>query len=471
VSHYYPVFLDLRGRRCVVLGGGALALEKVQGLLRAEALVRVVAAELVAELSVMAEREAVEWVPRDYLPGDLAGAVLAIDASGVETINAASEAEARAERVSLNVVDRPARCDWIAPAIVHRGPLQIAVSTSGESPFLASSIRSRLERLFGDEWGPFTTLVGEVRRRLRSDGVDLSAQEAVYRALLRSDARALLRDGRLDRARFTAAALASGGARGRVTLAGAGPGDPGLLTVAARDAIFEADVVFHDALVDPAVLSLRGPRTRLVDVGKRAGGRRVPQQEVNEQLVAAALAGEDVVRLKGGDPFIFGRGGEELEALLEADVEVRVIPGVSSATAAPALAGIPLTMRGVSASVAFLTARTAAGLADLERVARSADTLVVLMVGSDLAEVADRLARVLGRGRPAALVARASAPDQQVVGSDLGGIANAVTAAGLEPPGLLVVGDVASRAGRETQLLPDRQSFRIIARRSAAEID
>jgi len=197
----------------------------------------------------------------------------------------------------------------------------------------------------------------------------------------------------------------------------------------------------------------------------------VSQREVNEQLVAAALAGEDVVRLKGGDPFIFGRGGEELEALLEADVEVRIIPGVSSATAAPALAGIPLTMRGVSASVAFLTARTATGLADLERVARSADTLVVLMVGSDLAEVADRLARVLGKGRPAALVARASAPDQQVVGSDLAGIATAVTAAGLEPPGLLVVGDVASRAGRETQLLPDSQSFRIIARRSAAEID
>ena len=470
-SHYYPVFLDLRDRSCVVLGGGPLALEKVEGLLRAGALVRVVAAEPVAELSVLAERGAVDWVPRDYLEGDLAGAVLAIDASGVEAINAASENEARAGRVSLNVVDRPQRCDWIAPAIVRRGPLQIAVSTSGESPFLASSIRSRLERLFGDEWGPFTSLVGELRRRLRSDGVGLRAQEAIYRGLLRSDARAQLRDGRLDRARFTAAALASGGARGRVTLAGAGPGDPGLLTVAARDAIFEADVVFHDALVDQAVLSLRGPRTRLVDVGKRAGGRRSAQREVNERLVAAALAGEDVVRLKGGDPFIFGRGGEELEALLEAGVQVRVIPGVSSATAAPALAGIPLTMRGVSSSVAFLTARTAGGLADLERVAESADTLVVLMAGPDLAEVADRLAGVLGRARPAAVVARASAPDQRVVGSDLAGVADAVAAAGLEPPGLLVVGEVAALAGREVQLLPDRESSRIIARHSAAEID
>jgi len=362
-------------------------------------------------------------------------------------------------------------CAGIAPALVGPGPLQLAVCSSGESPFLASSIRSRLERLFGEEWGPFTSLVGELRRRLRSDGVGLRAQEAIYRALLRSDARAQLRDGRLDRARFTAAALASGGVRGRVTLAGAGPGDPGLLTVASRDAIFEADVVFHDALVDQAVLSLRGPRTRLVDVGKRAGGRRSAQREVNERLVAAALAGEDVVRLKGGDPFIFGRGGEELEALLEAGVQVRIIPGVSSATAAPALAGIPLTMRGVSSSVAFLTARTAGGLADLERVADSADTLVVLMAGPDLAEVADRLAGVLGRGRPAAVVARASAPDQRVVGSDLAGVAAAVAAAGLEPPGLLVVGEVAALAGREVQLLPDRESSRIIARRSAVEID
>jgi uroporphyrin-III C-methyltransferase/precorrin-2 dehydrogenase/sirohydrochlorin ferrochelatase len=468
-SHYYPVYLDLRGRLCVVLGGGALALEKVEGLLRAEAVVKLVAAELVAGLIALADREAVGWVPRDYLPGDLAGAVLAIDASGSESVNEASRAEARAENVSLNVVDRPARCDWIAPAIVRRGPLQIAVSTSGESPFLASSIRARLERLFGEEWGPFTTLIGELRRRLRSDGVDLRAQEATYRALLRSDARSLLRDGMVDRARFTAAALASGGVGGRVTLAGAGPGDPGLLTVAARDAIFEADVIFHDALVDPGVLSLRGPRTRLVDVGTRAGGRRVPQAEVNEQLVAAAAKGEDVVRLKGGDPFVFGRGGEELEALLDAGVQVRVIPGVSSATAAPALAGIPLTMRGVSSSVTFLTARTATGLADLERVARCAETLVVLMVGPDLAEVADRLAAVLGRDHPAAVVARASAPDQQVVASDLAGIASAVGAARVEPPSVLVVGEVASLAGREVRLLPDRRSLRIIAR--ASEID
>src|SRR5207237_125008 len=256
-------------------------------------------------------------------------------------------------------------------------------------------------RRLGGEWGRFAELVGEGRRRLRAGGVGLSAQESVYRALLRSDARDQLRDGRLDRARFTAAALATSGPRGRVTLAGAGPGAPELLTVAARDAIFEADLVLHDALVDPSVLRLCGPRTRVVDVGRRAGRRGVSQEEVNDLLVSAAGDGRDVVRLKGGDPFVFGRGGEELEAVLAAGIEVRVIPGVSSATAAPALAGIPLTLRGVSSSVTFVTARPAAGLADLERAAGSADTLVVLMVGSDLPAVADRLAAVRGSRCPA----------------------------------------------------------------------
>lgn len=446
MSHYYPVFLDLRGRKAVVLGGGPLAREKVEGLLRTQARVVVVAGQVVPELAALAKERAVEWVARDYRPGDLAGAALAIDASGVKSVNVSAQAEARVARVILNVVDRPEQCDWIAPAIVRRGPLQIAVSTSGESPFLAASIRARLERLFGEEWGSFTTLLGGLRRRLRSEGVDLPAQEAIYRALLASEARALLREGDEDQARFLAAAIAGRGPRGRVTLAGAGPGDPGLLTVAARDAIFEADAIFHDALVDPAVLALRGPHTRLLDVGKRGGRRGMAQEELNQRLIAAAQAGEDVVRLKGGDPFIFGRGGEELEALLAAGVEARVIPGVSSATAGPALAGIPLTLRGVSSSVSFLTARTAAGPADLERLAQGADTLVVLMAGADLAEATAGLAKVLGKSRPAALVARASGPDQQVIRADLGGLAGAVGAARPEPPALLVVGQVAAFA-------------------------
>src|SRR5207237_1041079 len=200
---------------------------------------------------------------------------LAIDASGRDDVNASARREADERRVLLNVVDRAHLCDWIAPAIVRRGPLQVSVSTSGESPYLAAALRRRLEQDLGAEWEPFTRLVGEIRRGLRARGVSPEEQEAVYAALHRSDVRRLLRDG----------------------------------------------------------------------------GRRVAQERTNQLLREAARSGAEVVRLKGGDPFVFGRGGEEAALLAEAGVEVRVIPGVSAATAAPALAGIPLTLRGVASSV------------------------------------------------------------------------------------------------------------------------
>jgi uroporphyrin-III C-methyltransferase/precorrin-2 dehydrogenase/sirohydrochlorin ferrochelatase len=453
VTRYFPVSLDLEDRPCVVLGGGPLAVEKAQGLLLAGARVTVVAAEPEAELRQAAAAGRLTLVERGHRPGDLAGAWLAIDASGDDEINAASRREAGEGRVLLNVVDRAPLCDWIAPAIVRRGPLQVAVSTSGESPFLAATLRRRLERDLGAEWEPFVRLVGEVRRRLRGEGVPLPEQEAVYAALLRSDVRRLLREGDAGGAAALAERIVRGPRPGRVWLVGAGPGEADLLTLAAREVLATADVVFHDALVDPEVLALAGPRARLVDVGKRAGGRRVPQERINALMLEAAGLGEEVVRLKGGDPFVFGRGGEELAALAEAGVEVRLVPGVSAATAAPTLAGIPLTLRGVASSAAFVTARGRGGVAaDLAPLAAAADTLVVLMALEGLADTARTLAEVLGPGRPAAVVAAAGTRRQRVVRADLATIAAAC--AGLEAPATLIVGEVAaagaSRANEAT---------------------
>jgi uroporphyrin-III C-methyltransferase/precorrin-2 dehydrogenase/sirohydrochlorin ferrochelatase len=447
VTAYYPVSLDLEGRRCVVLGGGPLAVEKALGLLRAGARVTVVAAEPEAELRLAAAGGRLELWGRDYRPGDLAGAWLAVDASGRDDVNAACRREADERRVLLNVVDRARLCDWIAPAIVRRGPLQVAVSTSGESPFVASALRRRLEQDLGEEWEPFTRLVGDVRRRLRSGGVPLAEQEAVYAALLRSDVRRLLRQGDVEAAAALAEALVAGPRRGRVWLVGAGPGGGGHLTLAAREVLAGADVVLHDALVDPEVLALANPRARVVDVGKRGGGRRVAQERTNALLLEAARSGLEVVRLKGGDPFVFGRGGEEAALLAEAGVEVRVIPGVSAATAAPALAGIPLTLRGVASSVAVVTARDAAGgLADLRRLAGQVDTLVVLMALHGLPEVAGRLAEAVGADRPAAVVAAAGTPRQRVVRGTVGTIAARCSEAGLAAPATLVVGEVVTAA-------------------------
>src|SRR6267143_1625456 len=251
---YYPVFLDLAGQHCVVLGEGKFAVEKVASLREAGAVVRVIPSH-------------------EYRTGDLAGARLVVDASEDPEVNRRSWQEAEEAGILINVVDRPAQCRFIAPAIVRRDPLLIAISTSGESPYLASALRARIERWLGREWGPFTALVGNVRRQLRERGVPIPQQTRIYRRIVNSDVRSLLRKGRHDDAAHVAVAIAQAGdaAPGRVALVGAGPGDPDLLTFKARELLADADYVLHDALIAPETLALCGQDARLEDVGKRGG--------------------------------------------------------------------------------------------------------------------------------------------------------------------------------------------------------
>jgi uroporphyrin-III C-methyltransferase/precorrin-2 dehydrogenase/sirohydrochlorin ferrochelatase len=434
---YYPLFVDLRGQRCLVVGQGPLAKEKVRGLRRSGADVEQAST---------------------FQPGSLVGVRLVIDASGDQQTGNLVWEEAERLGVLVNVVDVPERCRFIAPAIVDRDPLVVAISTSGESPFLASALRARLERVLGAEWGPFVKLVGRIRRQLRGQGVALAEQTPIYRRLLRSRVRRLFAEGRDLDASFEASAIAEAGAGrlGRVALVGAGPGDPGLLTLAAQELLFEADLVIHDALVSAGVLALCGPQTRVVEAGKRGGRPSARQEDISAALIGAAREGLDVVRLKGGDPFVFGRGGEEMAALLEAGIEVLVLPGVSSVQAAPSAAGIPLTLRGVASSFAVtsLKAGDASGAgARLEALAAAADTLVVMMPLADLDELGARLAEVLG-DRPAALVAGASTPDQRIVRTSITKMADAARRARIEGPATLVVGEVVAWSAAQQLAAP-----------------
>jgi uroporphyrin-III C-methyltransferase/precorrin-2 dehydrogenase/sirohydrochlorin ferrochelatase len=444
---YYPVVLDLRGQDCVVLGGGSLAAEKATGLLQAGARVTVVATEFGPEMEAASRDPRLRAIQREYRQGDLAGVRLAFDATGDLEVNAASWAEAEASGGLHNVVDRPRQCRFIAPAVVRRDPLLVAISTSGESPFLASALRARLERQLGPEWSAFTALVGKIRRRLRAARLPLADQTRAYRRLLSSDVLALLRDGHDDAAGAEAEAIVAEAGRpqaGRVALVGAGPGDPRLLTEAARELLADADVVFHDALIHPAVLRLAGPSARIVDVGKRGGSAGTAQSAITQKLIEAAREGLNAVRLKGGDPFVFGRGGEEVAELAAAGVDVVVVPGVSSAIAGPAAAGIPVTLRGVAATVGIASARLEdpdQAIEKLVRLARAVDTLVVLMVLGRLRPLADRLLAAVG-DRPAAIVAAATTGKQRVVRARLSTIADRTQTEAIEPPALLVVGDV-----------------------------
>ena len=435
---YFPVFIDLAGQLCIVLGDGKFAVEKAAALREAGADVRVIPS-------------------RDYRKGVLAGARLVVDASEDDEINRLSWEEAEAAGILINVVDRPAQCRFIAPAIVRRDPLLVAISTSGESPFLASLLRARIERWLGREWGPFVALVGEVRRRLRRQGLPIEHQTRVFRRLVGSDVLSLLRGGRSIDAKRLAARIAAarGEGAGRVALVGAGPGDPDLMTVKARELIAGADFVLHDALIAPGTLALCGPDTRLENVGKRGGHAGTRQANINSRLIELALAGHFVVRLKGGDPFVFGRGGEELDELRRAGIDVLIVPGVTSAFAAPAVAGIPLTKRGVASSVAITTAQGAGTLDRLPGLARAADTLVVLMALGELAEVAEVLGRAVGGSRPAAVIGNATLPGQRTVTGTLSGIARLAAEAAIEAPATLVVGDVVA-AGTPAESRPDQ---------------
>ncbi|HEV2030069.1 MAG TPA: uroporphyrinogen-III C-methyltransferase [Candidatus Dormibacteraeota bacterium] len=426
---YYPVFIDLAEELCIVLGDGKFAVEKAAALREAGANVRVISS-------------------RDYRPGALAGARLVVDASEDPEINRLSWEEAEAAGILINVVDRPAQCRFIAPAIVRRDPLLVAVSTSGESPFLASALRARIERWLGLEWGPFVALVGNVRRQLRERTVPITEQTRVYRRIVNSEVRNLLLRGRPDDAAHLAVAIgqSSASGAGRVALVGAGPGDPDLLTFKARELLADADYVLHDALIAPETLALCGPDTRLEDVGKRAGLENPTQETITARLIELARSGHAVVRLKGGDPFVFGRGGEELAELVHAGIEVVVVPGVSAALAAPAAAGIPVTLRGVASSFAVTTAQGAASLDRLHDLALAADTLVVMMPRSNLAEVTAVLARAVGGSRPAAVISNATLANQQSISGPLERIARLADQAAIGTPATLVVGDVVAAA-------------------------
>jgi uroporphyrin-III C-methyltransferase / precorrin-2 dehydrogenase / sirohydrochlorin ferrochelatase len=432
---FYPVFLDLGGQTCVVIGDGDLAREKAAGLREAGADVRLIATH-------------------DYRPGVLAGARLVFDASDDPDVNRQSWEEAEPAGILINVVDRPARCRFIAPAVVRRDPLLIAISTSGESPFLASTMRARLERWLGREWGPFTALVGRVRRELRRRGVPIVQQTQAYRRLLASDVLDLLRSGRAADAERRAAFLARAEVRhpGRVALVGAGPGDPGLITLKGREMLADADFVLHDALVSPQTLALCGPQATLEPVGKRGGEESMPQERITARMIELACGGSFVVRLKGGDPFVFGRGGEELSDLTDAGIDVVVVPGVSSAVAAASSIGVPVTMRGVASAFAVASAQGPGWRERIRDLALTSDTLVVLMARSNLGELAAEVARAVGGARPAALVSRATWPDQRYVSGPVADIARLADACGLEAPATLIVGEVVGTLATSSSL-------------------
>jgi len=472
--HYYPVLLDLRGRRVVVIGGGTVAEGKVAPLIEAGADVTVIAPVLTPGLSLTVRERKLTHLARQYAPGDLIDAHLAIAATDDPEVNHAVHAEAEDRRIPINVVDDPPYCGFILPSIMRQGDLVVAVSTSGNAPALAVRIRERLERELGEEYGQFLELAGSIRVPLAARFPDFQIRKRLWYRLVDSDVLALLRAGDAARAReriaeimgvevpaasgdhstqseghgvgmATAVSRAARLAAGTVYLVGAGPGDPKLITARGLEVLRRADVVVYDRLVSHALLDEAPAEAELVYAGKAPGGHCMAQEGINALLVRAARLGKTVVRLKGGDPFVFGRGAEEALACADAGVPWEVVPGVSSIVGVPARASIPVTTRGYGGSFAVATAHRAADGSDpvdWEALARM-DTLVVLMGVERLADVVERL-RASGRcaETPIALIENGTLPSERVVAGTLADIVEEARRERVGSPAVIVVGEV-----------------------------
>jgi uroporphyrin-III C-methyltransferase/precorrin-2 dehydrogenase/sirohydrochlorin ferrochelatase len=445
-----PLFVNLAGRRVVLVGGGLVAASKLASLKAAAAKVLVVAPEVCVEV----ELADVEIARRAFVPSDLDGAWLVVAAATPEVNRAVAHA-AEVRRVFVNAVDDPANATAFLSGVVRRRGVTLAISTSGESPGLTSLMRQALDAVLPRELGDWVEEARRQRQIWRRDGVPMGERRPLLlQALNRlySSTAAHADDGEPlashQRASPTEVGdpLAEGPASpGHVSLVGAGPGDPALLTREAVRRLRAADLVLYDALVDERALRI-ARRAQRFFVGKRAGRHSLSQDDIHAVMIRAARRGRRVVRLKGGDPFVFGRGGEEAVALADAGVPFDVVPGLTSAVAAPALAGIPVTFRGIASTLVVVSGHDERAFADLAaRIAPARTTLVVLMGLTHRARLASTLVEAgWPASTPSALVAEASRPHQQVWRGTLEDLACDRAAFESNGPVMFVVGDVAA---------------------------
>ena len=434
----FPIFVKLAGRRCLVVGAGTVGQAKIQSLLDAGARVHVVAPHGTATVAEWAQSGAISWDVRDFQPSDLDGAFLAIAATNSAATNAVIHQEAQQQNILCNSVDDPENCDFYYGSVVHRGDLQIAISTAGKSPALAQRLRHDIEKRIGPEYTAWVDELGTQREKLFAQSIDPEERKRLLHELV---SRKFPHKDSSDRIL---------GSRGKVFLVGAGPGDVELLTLKALNILQSAEVVLHDELVGREVLALIPETAEVHNVGKRSGQKSARQEHINALLVEYASQGYRVVRLKGGDPLLFGRAGEEIEALRKADIEFEIVPGVTAALAAAASAQIPLTHREVSSALMVLTSHHSK-FTDSdpwpEHIPTNV-TLVVYMPGYAYEATKAKLLKAgLSHRTPCAVISKATSSEEQVFRTTIADLHNAPK---LPAPTLLVVGDVVRFADHAT---------------------
>ena len=477
--NYLPIFMDLRDRATLVVGGNELAARKASLLLSAGARVTVVSPQALAPAwSDLPQAEAVTHIQAEFSIDQLDGKSIVIAASGDADLDQTVSEVARARGIPVNVPDRPGLCGFILPSIIDRSPVVVAVSSGGEAPVLSRLLRARLETLIPAAYGRLASLAGRCRERVRAAIDRGEERRKFWEKVFLSPVAELVFAGREAEAEARLDAMLADNAatpeRGEVYLVGAGPGNPDLLTFRALRLMQQADVVVYDRLVSPAIVDMCRRDADRIYVGKERDNHAVPQDEINLLLARLALEGKRVLRLKGGDPFIFGRGGEEIETLREHGVSFQVVPAITAAAGVASYAGIPLTHRDYSQALIFVTGHLKDNSMDLDwdMLARPHQTIVVYMGLKGLSHLcAKMMEHGLAADTPIAVVQQGTTLNQKVVIGDLSNMPAKVEAAALKAPTLIIIGQVVKLHDKLAWFNPDGRSVTATPLDTPAHLD
>ena len=444
-----PIFMNITNRLCVVIGGGEVAARKVTTLLKAHAAITLYSPELCHELQDLANTGKINYINANFEASQLAGACMVIAATNDEAVNTEVSIAAKVQNIPVNVVDAPNLCTFTMASIVERSPIVIAISSEGNAPVLARYIRTKIETMLPTGYGRIAHIAGEFRDKVKAKFATTQERRIFWEGVLQGPIVERILSGQESAARVALDEILSeeidAKNHGEVYLVGGGPGDPDLLTFRALRLMQQCDVCVYDKLVSPEVMELVRRDAELIYVGKSRDQHTLPQEEINELLARLALQGKRVLRLKGGDPFIFGRGGEEIETLMEHGVPFQVVPGITAANGVSSYAGIPLTHRDYAQACLFITGHLKDGTLDLDWVAmsRPRQTVVVYMGLVGLAEICQQLiAHGVSPDMPAAVIQQGTTQRQRVVAATLKDLAEKVGAAEMKPPCLTIIGEV-----------------------------
>jgi len=450
---YLPLFFDVKKQHCLIVGGGDIALRKAQSLQRSQAIVDVIAPEVHTKLQEVVQQSGGKQQLRSFETSDVENYRLVIAATDDEIVNKLVSVSAHAANCLVNVVDNPSLSNFIMPAVIDRDPLVLAISSSGKAPVLARQLKAKIESLVPANYGKLAELAGKFRDQVKRTITSMRDRRRFWENIFQGVPAELALSGNITDAEKLIQKLLKENAKfkdsnnplGEVYLVGAGPGDPDLLTFRAHRLMQQCDVCLYDRLVSPGVMDLVRKDAEKIYVGKRRSDHTVPQPEINNLLAELAEQGKRVLRLKGGDPFIFGRGGEEIELLSERNIPFQVVPGITAASGCASYAGIPLTHRDYAQSVRFITGHLKSDKSNInfKEMLDPSQTLVFYMGLVGLPVICQGL---IDQGRdpetPAALIEKGTTSEQRVFTSTISSLAASIQGKDVHAPTLLIIGDV-----------------------------